>query len=79
MAEITKRDRNSEMVQLRIELTDEEDKALSERAEMLGVDKKNLVQMAVRDFVRKLQDENYFDSIIEKVVKKNAELYKKLA
>lgn len=62
---------------LNIELSDEQAKRLEETARRLNVTVADLAKAAINDLVSR-RDED-FDRAAERVLKKNAELYRRLA
>ncbi len=63
-----------------IDIQPSEMEQIQEKAHKLGVDAESIVHFALNDFLHKtVENESDFDAIIEYVVRKNAELYKRLA
>ena len=62
---------------LSIQLSDEQAKALAAAAERLHVSESELAAAAVRDLVAAPKPE--FDAAMERVLRKNQELYRRLA
>ncbi len=64
-------------MRIAVELTDASGERLSERAEQLGVSAESLARAAVEDLVA--HPDARFDEAAERVLAKNAELYRRLA
>jgi predicted transcriptional regulator len=60
-----------------IELSDENSKRLAELARRLNVDVRDLAHAAIDDLISKPSDE--FDRAANRVLRKNAELYRRLS
>jgi antitoxin FitA len=65
------------MTTITIEITDEEMAALKERAAAIGVSPEELAATGIAKVLEERSDD--FDQIIDYVVRKNAELYRRLA
>jgi hypothetical protein len=69
--------RGFSMTTLTIELPDESLKKLKDRAEAAGLEVEEFVQKNLEDWLESAEDK--FDSASRYVIKKNAELYRRLA
>jgi antitoxin FitA len=65
------------MTQITIELAEERLQVLQQRADDLGITLEELVQLSIDDLLTRPQDE--FQQAVDYVLKKNAELYRRLA
>ena len=65
------------MAWITIELSDEVLSRLSDQARSLGMTTEALVQMVVDDFLSQPDEE--FEELLDYVLRKNAELYRRLA
>ena len=65
------------MALITIELAEERLQVLQQRADDLGITLEELVQLSINDLLARPQEE--FQQAVDYVLKKNAELYRRLA
>lgn len=65
------------MTMLRFDISDEKAEALKEAADRMGLSIEELLRATVEDALHRLESD--FETAAEKVLQKNAELYRRLA